>query len=94
LRSREQTIGVVVWVCVESGRHYGQDDLQLAEEIANRAALAVDNARLFKTARDGVAETIGGKAGDQLHCGKVTALSDGVGKGSEFTVRLPLAVTH
>ncbi len=33
----------------------GEDDLNLAEEIANRAAIAVDNARLFKTAQDGVA---------------------------------------
>ena len=55
LRSRGQILGVMVWVCVESGRQYGQDDLKLAEEIANRAALAVDNARLFKAAQDGVA---------------------------------------
>jgi PAS domain S-box-containing protein len=55
LKSRGQIFGVMVWVCVESGRHYGQDDLKLAEEIASRAAIAVDNARLFKTAQDGVA---------------------------------------
>ena len=29
--------------------------MKLAEEIANRAAIAVDNARLFKAAQDGVA---------------------------------------
>ncbi len=55
LRSRGQILGVMVWICVESGRHYSQDDLKLAEEIANRAAIAVDNARLFKAAQDGVA---------------------------------------
>lgn len=55
MRSRGQILGVMVWVCVESGRHYGTDDLKLAEEIANRAALAVDNTRLFKAAQDGVA---------------------------------------
>ena len=55
LKSRGQILGVMVWICVESGRHYGQEDLKLAEEIANRAAIAVDNARLFKTAQDGVA---------------------------------------
>ena len=55
LRSRGQILGVMVWVCVESGRRYGQEDLKLAEEIANRAAIAVDNARLFKAAQDGVA---------------------------------------
>src|SRR5262249_15946054 len=55
LRSRGQIRGVMIWVCVESGRHYGLEDLNLAEEIANRAAIAVDNARLFKAAQDGVA---------------------------------------
>ncbi|HVN27097.1 MAG TPA: ATP-binding protein [Candidatus Binataceae bacterium] len=55
LRSRGTILGVMVWVAVESGRHYGQDDLRLAEEIANRAGIAVDNARLFKVSQDGVA---------------------------------------
>ena len=55
LRSRGHILGVMVWVSVESGRHYGADDLRLAEEIGNRAALAVDNARLFKASQDGVA---------------------------------------
>ncbi len=55
LKSRGQILGVMVWACVESGRRYGQDDLKLAEEIANRAAIAVNNARLFKAAQDGVA---------------------------------------
>ncbi len=55
LRSRGQILGVMVWACVESGRQYSEDDLKLAEEIANRAGIAVDNARLFKAAQDGVA---------------------------------------
>jgi PAS domain S-box-containing protein len=55
MRSRGQILGVMVWVCVESGRHYGREDLRLAEEVANRAAIAVDNARLYKAAQDGVA---------------------------------------
>ena len=55
MASRGQILGVMVWVCVESGRHYGQEDLRLAEEVANRAALAVDNARLYKAAQEGVA---------------------------------------
>jgi PAS domain S-box-containing protein len=55
LKSRGQILGVMVWTSVESGRRYSQDDLKLAEEIANRAGLAVDNSRLFKAAQDGVA---------------------------------------
>lgn len=55
LTSRGQILGVMVWICIESERHYSKDDVKLAEEIANRAAIAVDNARLFKAAQDGVA---------------------------------------
>src|SRR5206468_9828864 len=33
-----------------SGRRYGPDEAQLAEELAGRAALAIDNARLFEEA--------------------------------------------
>ena len=36
----------------ESGRRYGADDLAFAEELASRAALAVDNARLYRGAHE------------------------------------------
>jgi PAS domain S-box-containing protein len=36
---------------VTSGHHYTADDLTLAEELARRAALAVDNAALYREAR-------------------------------------------
>jgi two-component system cell cycle sensor histidine kinase/response regulator CckA len=36
----------------ESGRSYGADDLAFAEELASRAALSVDHARLYRVARD------------------------------------------
>ena len=38
------------------GRSYGETDLGLAEELARRAALAVDNARLFAEAREASAQ--------------------------------------
>ena len=44
-------IGGLSLVCSESDRCYGPADLELAEELAGRAALAVDNARLFLQAR-------------------------------------------
>ncbi len=36
----------------ESGRRYDSDDLAFAEELASRAALAVDNARLYRAAHE------------------------------------------
>ncbi|HEX7004410.1 MAG TPA: ATP-binding protein [Trueperaceae bacterium] len=47
LTSRGQTLGVLSLVQAESGRHYDENDLSLAMQLAERAALAVDNARLY-----------------------------------------------
>jgi PAS domain S-box-containing protein len=43
-----QTVGVVSFVSSVSGRQYTLDDQRLAEEIAIRAAVAIENARLFR----------------------------------------------
>jgi PAS domain S-box-containing protein len=46
LIARGRTLGAITFVSAESGRRYSEADLALAEELARRAALAVDNARL------------------------------------------------
>lgn len=46
--ARGRTVGAITLVQAESGRHYDTDDLTLAEDLAYRAALAIDNARLFE----------------------------------------------
>ena len=52
LRARGRTLGAIALVTDESSqRHYDQDDLKLARELASRAALLVDNARLYAQAR-------------------------------------------
>jgi PAS domain S-box-containing protein len=43
--------GAISFGSVRPGRDFGPDDLVLAEEIAARAALAIDNARLYYEAR-------------------------------------------
>jgi PAS domain S-box-containing protein len=45
-----RVLGAMVLYASESGRHYGPDDLAVATELARRAALAVENARLFSEA--------------------------------------------
>jgi PAS domain S-box-containing protein len=42
--------GAISFVQTESGRSYGPDDLALAEELARRAATAIENARLYAEA--------------------------------------------
>jgi PAS domain S-box-containing protein len=44
-------LGAIFFIAAESGRQYGPDDLTLAEELASRAALAMDNARLLRELR-------------------------------------------
>src|SRR3989441_5517034 len=51
LRARERTLGTMTFVAAESGRRYGPPDLALAEELARRAAMAIDNARLYEAER-------------------------------------------
>jgi PAS domain S-box-containing protein len=57
LRARGRALGTLTLVHAESGRHHGQEDLDLAEELARRAALAIDNARLYED-RSKVARTL------------------------------------
>ena len=49
--SRGRTSGVISFVTAESGRKYERADLEMAEELARRAAIAFDNARLFEQVR-------------------------------------------
>jgi signal transduction histidine kinase/CheY-like chemotaxis protein len=47
LIARGRTLGTLMLATAESGRRYTSTDLVLAEDLARRAALAMDNARLF-----------------------------------------------
>jgi PAS domain S-box-containing protein len=57
LRARGRTLGTISFVFAESGRSYCEADLLLAEDLASRAALALDNARLYRE-RDDIARTL------------------------------------
>jgi PAS domain S-box-containing protein len=46
--ARGRTLGVITVVTAESERHYSSDQLPLVEDLARRAAIAVDNARLYR----------------------------------------------
>jgi len=52
LAARGRTIGALTFISAESARRYGEDDFALAGELARRAALAIDNARLYRRAQE------------------------------------------
>jgi PAS domain S-box-containing protein len=52
-----RTIGTITFVSAESGRSFDDDDLAFAGELARRAAVAVENARLY-TERAQAAHTL------------------------------------
>ena len=51
MRVRGKVIGALSFATVADGRRYGARELAMAEEIAGRTAMAVDNARLFLAAQ-------------------------------------------
>jgi PAS domain S-box-containing protein len=52
LVARQRTLGAILFVAAESQRNYTREDVTLAEEFAARAALALDNARLYHEAEE------------------------------------------
>lgn len=52
MKARGRTLGAINLVLAESSRIYTQADLALAEDVGRRAALAVDNARLYQEANN------------------------------------------
>jgi PAS domain S-box-containing protein len=52
LVARGRPLGVLTLVHGASGRRYGAADVAMAEDLARHCALAIDNARLYREARD------------------------------------------
>ena len=51
LIARDHALGAITFAFAGSGRRYSEADLALGSELGRRAALAVDNARLFREAQ-------------------------------------------
>jgi PAS domain S-box-containing protein len=52
LKVRGKTIGVLMFVFAESGNRYEESDLAVAEDLAARTAIAIENAQLYRELRD------------------------------------------
>ncbi|MDB4970183.1 MAG: two-component hybrid histidine kinase [Myxococcales bacterium] len=53
MRIRGEGVGVISLMLSDGARRFERDDVVLAEELAHRAAIAVDNARLYREAQHG-----------------------------------------
>ena len=56
IKARGRVFGTFSFAFADSGRTYSVDDLSVAEGLAQRAGLAVDNALLYKAAQQEIAE--------------------------------------
>ncbi|APR80735.1 Signal transduction histidine kinase CheA [Minicystis rosea] len=54
LIARGQLLGVLSLASAAPERRYGRAELELAQEVAHRAAIAIDNARLYRALQDAV----------------------------------------
>ncbi|MEH1943986.1 MAG: ATP-binding protein [Nostoc sp.] len=49
---RKRKLGTIVFASAQPGRHYSIVDLAMAEELAQRAAFAIENAQLYQQAQE------------------------------------------
>lgn len=52
LTAGDRVLGVITWVAGEGSRRFDPDDLAFGEDLARRAAIAIDNAQLHSELRD------------------------------------------
>jgi PAS domain S-box-containing protein len=52
LKGRVAVLGAITVVSATPGRRFGAEDLKLAEELARRAAMAIENARLYRDSEE------------------------------------------
>ena len=51
LAGRDRVLGVITWVTGADGRRFSEEDLAFGEDLAARAAVAIENAQLHERAR-------------------------------------------
>jgi signal transduction histidine kinase/DNA-binding response OmpR family regulator len=54
LEARGRILGAITFATIESERRYQPADMLLAADLARRAAVAIDNARLYRAAQDSI----------------------------------------
>ncbi|QRK07689.1 AAA family ATPase [Archangium violaceum] len=54
LVARGKTLGAILFASATTGRRYGEAELNLAQELARRAAVCIDNARLYSESQEAI----------------------------------------
>ena len=54
LTARKRILGTITLISSDPSRRYTRDDLLVAEELARRAAIAIDNAKLYREAQNAI----------------------------------------
>jgi len=52
LKVKDRVLGVITWAAGEGGRRFDREDLAFGEDLARRAAVAIDNAQLHTELRE------------------------------------------
>ena len=56
LKVRDRVLGVITWVTGSQGRRFSEEDVRFGEDLARRAAVAIDNSQLHSQLRDSALE--------------------------------------
>jgi predicted ATPase/signal transduction histidine kinase len=54
LQVADRSLGVITFVSADPARRYGPNEVALASELARRAAMAIDNARLYRESQEAI----------------------------------------
>jgi signal transduction histidine kinase/ActR/RegA family two-component response regulator len=52
LKVQGETLGVLTFLSARAGRHYGEHDLAIANDLASRASIAIENSQLYARLKD------------------------------------------
>jgi signal transduction histidine kinase len=66
LKARGKLLGAITFIAAQEEQRYTPKDLLFAEDLAGRAAMAMDNARLYQEAQDAKEEAVDAVARAQL----------------------------
>ncbi len=76
--ARGEQLGAISLALTGETRRYGPEHLALAEELAHRAAIAVDHARLYRAAQQELAERRRAEEALKLHSRVLESMREGV----------------